>query len=69
MIDDIDDRHRCKYCFKFINEKVFLDKNGSCFKCFYENNSDKNLKKKTDKKKTKIKKKKREYKQLYLLNE
>lgn len=42
----IDDRHRCKHCSKFINEKVFLDKNGSCFKCFYENNSDKNLKKK-----------------------
>ena len=54
----IDDRHRCNHCSKFINEKVFLDKNGSCFKCFYENNSDKNLKKKQIKKKQKIKKNK-----------
>ena len=64
-----DNRHKCENCLKFINEKVFLDKNSLCFKCFYENNPDKNLKKKTDKKKTKIKKEKSKYKQLYLLNE
>ncbi|SVC55265.1 uncharacterized protein METZ01_LOCUS308119, partial [marine metagenome] len=27
----IDNRHKCKHCLKFINEKVFLDKNGLCF--------------------------------------
>jgi|TARA_B100000929_G_scaffold234246_1_gene190751 hypothetical protein len=65
----IDNRHKCKHCLKFINEKVFLDKNGLCFKCFYENNSDKNLRKKIDKKKTKNKKKQRDYKQSNLLIE
>ena len=30
-----DNRHRCKTCEKFINKKLFLNKDGFCLKCFY----------------------------------
>lgn len=51
-----DNRHRCKTCQKFINKKLFLNKDGFCLKCFYRNHPDKNFKKKENKKKTKKKK-------------
>lgn len=64
-----DNRHRCKTCEKFINKKLFLNKDGFCLKCFYRNHPDKNLKKKENKKKTKKKNIEKEYKRLKCSNE
>ena len=64
-----DNRHRCKTCEKFINKKLFLNKDGFCLKCFYMNHPNKNQKKKENKKKTKKKKIEKEYKRLKCSNE
>ena len=62
MTNHNDKRHKCKSCLKFINNKLFEDKDGYCHKCFFAMSGDKNLKKKMDKKKSKYKSMKIEYK-------
>ena len=67
MCESNPQRYQCENCSKFIAEKLFVNKNKLCFKCFHIKHYIKNFKKITDRTNTKILKSERAFKKQYYI--